>query len=140
MRGRVSTQEELWRARRRSGQQGFTIRFAFENGQAIQVGSNATRKHIIPIFQEMVSGDGRSQPIGSGGNEFSRHRCCDVLQHDPQTGVPLKDAGQRLLDERLFPIENIDSVTRHFTVKEQRHFLIGHGIENMPHGLNVGHP
>ncbi len=77
----IGAQEKLGIAAGGSIQQGFLMRVALQNRQAIEMRTNATDEHVIAVVQQVMRGDGRADICGSLAHELRRIAGGDVFKH-----------------------------------------------------------
>ena len=84
------------------------------------MGLDAPDEESVAVVDQVVRGDGALEAVARGGfDEINPKGSRDVLHHNLE-GRKIRDYwGDHLLDEHLFPVEDVDFGTRHLRVNAE---------------------
>lgn len=135
----VGAEKETRVCARRDCEQGCTIPFALEHGQAVVVRAEAAVEQRVAIQQQVLRRDGGGDARARALHELGRGARRDVLEHHLEARHALDDAAQHAVDEDVLAVEDVDVARSHFAVHLQHEPVFRHRFERGPHLVDRGH-
>ncbi len=110
-------------------EQRLPVMFAFQHGQAIQVGTNAALEHGIAVEQQMLRRQRGAHVFAPAPDELDGGPRRDVFEHDFEAREAFDNGHQHFVDEPGFAVEDVDIRRRHFTMHLQHEATGFHRFE-----------
>src|ERR1700730_7678620 len=138
MRRAVGAEKQPRASRRHGTQQRRAVGLRLEHRQAVVVRAQAAGEQRLAVQQQVLRRDGRHDPVPPRKDEVHGGAGGDVLEHNAQLAVALRERREHRIDERGFPVEHIDRGVGDFPVHLQHHAELGHAREHRVDAPHVG--
>src|SRR5690554_4212258 len=136
---RIGTQEEARIAAGNRLAQGQLMLVAFQDRQAIQVGTDTAHQHVVAVVHQVLGRQGGGQvAAGVGAHKLGGVRRGDVLQDHFQGREGLDGWAQDPFQKHFFPVEDINVGIRDFAVNQKQHAALSHGFKHRVNIADIG--
>lgn len=139
---RVRTEEKLRITGSGSAEERLAMFFPLEHRQTVVVWTKASLENGIPVVEEVMRCDCRSD-IGAGlFHELDGFTRGDVFQHDVEIGELFEQPFEGLLEKNRFPIKDVDIplvIPEGFAMKGENQTVLLHSRKNRLEPFDIGH-